>query len=216
MPVAAADRLLDPWWARLLEPEEPGTPRRHTLVAVLSAEFPPHTVVDLPDGRRPPGWRIAVRADADGSRVHRVEVAVPGAPLLWYVELAEPTARPAATTLVAFSDRRFAEGTVVGADRARRAGVDASRQVGALRWWSGTGLVHQIYVAAEHRRRGVGGKLGVAAFGIQAARGLPPLHGDGRRTELGEEWRNGLPPAIGARMAPLSEVMPPMTPSEAG
>jgi GNAT superfamily N-acetyltransferase len=214
MPVAGADLLLDPWWARLPEPEEPGAPPRHTLVAVMSADFPPHTLVDLPAGRRPTDWKVAVRADVGGPRVHRVEVALPGAPLLWYVELPESTVQPAATTLVAFSDVRFSEGTIVDADRARREGADGTRQVGALRWWPGTGLVHQIYVAPEHRRRGVGNKLVRAAFGIQAARGLPTLHGDGRRTELGEDWRNGLHPAIAARMAPLSEVMPSMTPSE--
>jgi GNAT superfamily N-acetyltransferase len=212
MPVAGADLLLDPWWARLPEPVEPGTPPQHTLVAVMSADFPPHTLVDLPADRRPAGWRVAVRADVDGPQVHRVEIATSGVPLLWYVELPEPTARPVATTLVAFSDVRFAEGTLVDPDRARRAGADGTRQVAAVRWWPGTGLVHQLYVGAAHRRRGVGGKLVRAAFGIQAARGLPPLHGDGRRTELGEEWRNGLPPSLASRMAPLTELMPAMTP----
>ncbi|TFV91358.1 GNAT family N-acetyltransferase [Blastococcus sp. CT_GayMR16] len=215
MPVAAPDLLLDPWWARLPAPGEPGTPARHTLVAVLSAEFPAHTVVQLPGGRRPRDWRIAVQADVDGSRVHRVEVALPGAPLLWYVELPEPAARPAASTVVAFSDPRFPDGTLLDAARARREGVDGGSQVGALRWWPGTGLVHQIYVTPDHRRRGVGNKLSRAVFGMQAARGLPHLHGDGRRTELGEEWRNGLHAAVAARMAPLSEVMPAMTPSDA-
>jgi GNAT superfamily N-acetyltransferase len=213
MPVAGADLLLDPWWARLPEPEEPGTPPRHRLVAVLSADFPPHTLVDLPVARRPTNWAVAVLADVDGTRVYRVEIALPRAPLLWYVEVPDPTVRPAANTLIAFSDARFAEGTVVSADHARRLGVDGARQVAALRWWPGTGLVHQIYVAPERRRRGVGGKLVRAAFGIQAARGLPSLHGDGRRTELGEAWRTGLHPATAARMAPLTEVMPPMTPS---
>jgi GNAT superfamily N-acetyltransferase len=213
MPAAAPDILLDPWWARLPAPGEPGAPPRHTLIAVMSAEFPAHTVVHLPGGRRPTEWKLAVQADVDGSRVHRVEVVLPGAPLLWYVELPEPTARPAATTVVAFSDTRFSDGTVLDAARARSEGVDGARQVGALRWWPGTGLVHQIYVTPDHRRRGVGNKLIRAVFGVQAARGLPPLHGDGRRTELGEEWRNGLPAAVAARMAPLSEVMPAMTPS---
>jgi GNAT superfamily N-acetyltransferase len=208
MRVAEADLRLDPWWARQPEPGEPREPPRHSLVAVLSADFPPHAGVDLPAGRRPADWRLAVQADVDGGRVHRVEVALPGAPLLWYVELRED----AATTLVAFSDVRFAEGTVLDSDRARSAGVDGGRQVAALRWWPATGLVHQIYVAPERRRRGIGDKLVRAAFGMQAARGLPPLHGDGRRTELGEEWRGGLHPAVAARMAPLSEVMPPMTP----
>jgi GNAT superfamily N-acetyltransferase len=215
VPALAAETLLDPWWARLPLEGEPGRPRQHELVAVLSADFPPHTVVDLPGGRRPTDWRIAVRADVGGGRVHRVETTSAG-PRLWYVELTEPrtAGQPAATTLVAFSDARFADGDVLGAEQAQRARVDGTRQVAALRWWPGTGLVHQLYVAAEHRRRGVAGKLVRVAFGVQAARGLPALRGDGRRTELGEEWRRGLPDVVSARMAPLSELMPPMTPGE--
>jgi GNAT superfamily N-acetyltransferase len=212
MPAAAPD-LRDPWWARLPVIEEPGRPPQRTTVAVLSSEFPAHAVIDLPDDRRPPGWQMAVRADVGGGAVHAVDVAMPGAPLCWYVELAEPDATPAATTLVAFSDTRFPEGTVLDAARARAAGVSGTHQVAAVRWWPVTGLVHQLYVVAGYRRRGLASKLVQAAFGVQYARGLPDIHGDGRRTELGEAWRQALPEAVSARMAGWSEVMPPMTPA---
>jgi GNAT superfamily N-acetyltransferase len=175
---------------------------------VLSAEFPPSTVVDLPGSRRPSGWQVAVRTDVAGPAVHSVAVALPDAPLLWYVEVPEPDA--GATTLLAFSDPRYAEGTVLTAATARRAGVTGEQQVAALRWWPATGLAHQVYVAAEHRRRGVGRKLVQAAYGIQVARGLLPLHGDGRRTDLGEQWRHALPAAVAARMAARSERVPAM------
>jgi GNAT superfamily N-acetyltransferase len=82
--------------------------------------------------------------------------------------------------------------------------------VGALRWWPGSGLVHQIYVRPDHRRRGVAHKLVRAAFGLQAARGLPALHGDGRRTELGERWREALPETVAVRMAAWSQRLPTM------
>ncbi|MGY1620584.1 GNAT family N-acetyltransferase [Geodermatophilus sp. SYSU D00965] len=204
--------MLSGWWARLPGPRQPGSPAQHTLVGVLSAEFPAHAVVDLPDARRPAGWQVAVRADVDGTRVHSVEVALPEAPLLWYVELPEPG--EGATTLVAFSDARHAEGTLLSGEQARAAGVAGRHQVAALRWWTGTGLVHQVYVAPQHRRRGVAGKLVQAAYGIQAARGLPGLHGDGRRTDDGERWRAGLPDFLAWRLAPRSERLPSMTPGE--
>ena len=96
MPVAAADRAGsaletadEPWWARL----DNGS--SSSLVAVRSPEFPPGTVVDLPGERRPSGWQVAV-VSADGRQV-AVDVALPGAPLLWYVELPEPAATPRAT-----------------------------------------------------------------------------------------------------------------------
>jgi GNAT superfamily N-acetyltransferase len=213
MPVAAAERALDPaqgpaldpWWARLTEPGG------SCLVAVVSGDFPPGTVVDLPGGRRPPGWRLAVVSD--DRRPVAVDVALPGAPLLWYVELPEPAGAPAATTLVAFSDARYADGRLLDADDARAVGIAADGQVGALRWWPGTGLVHQVYVSPDHRRRGVAHKLVRAAFGLQAARALPPLHGDGRRTDLGEQWRRSLPEVVATRMAAWSQRLPAMDPA---
>jgi GNAT superfamily N-acetyltransferase len=178
-------------------------------VAVLSDEFPGGTVVDLPGSRRPAGWHLAVSMDDDGT-VRRIETHLPEAPLLWYVELPEADADPPATTLLAFSDVRHPEGTVLSAAEARAAGVGGADQVAALRWWPGSGLVHQLFVGPAHRRRGVAGKLGRVAYGLQAARGLPELHGDGRRTELGERFREGLPDYAAARMAPWSLVLPPM------
>ncbi|SFE28242.1 hypothetical protein SAMN05216574_10314 [Blastococcus tunisiensis] len=145
--------------------------------------------------------------------MHAVEVAMPAAPHCWYVELPEPDATPPAATLVAFSDLRFPEGTVLDAGQAEAAGVSAAHQVAAFRWWPGSGLVHQIYVGAEHRRRGLAVKLGLVTFGMQVARGLPHLHDDGRRTDLGETWRQALPEFMSATMAERSEWLPPMTPA---
>ena len=55
--------------------------------------------------------------------------------------------------------------------------------------------------------------LGMVAYGMQVARGLPRLHDDGRRTELGEAWRASLPPYMAAVMAERTEWLPPMTPA---
>ncbi|MBB3676050.1 hypothetical protein [Modestobacter versicolor] len=206
---SGAEPLRDPWFARCPVAREAGRPGEQVLTAVLSAEFPAGTVVDLPDDRRPTGWQVAVRSAPGGDRPQLVEVALPEAPLLWYVALPEPEA----TTLVAFSDERHPEGTVLDLEQAQAAGVAGEQQVAAVRWWSATGLVHQVYVQPASRRRGVAGKLVLAAFGVQAARGLPAVHGDGRRTELGEQWRAGLPGHVADRMAPWTEHVRPMTPA---
>ncbi|MGY1716626.1 hypothetical protein ACI78R_19335 [Geodermatophilus sp. SYSU D01106] len=201
------------WWARLPAEGEPGSPAQRVLAAVLGDAFPAGSVVDLPDGRLPGGWQLLVRADAAGDRVRSVQVAMPTAPLLWYVELPEPAAAPPATTLVAFSDARFADGTVLTAAEARRAGVRGEEQVAALRWWTGPGLVHQVYVGPAARRRGVGTKLVQVAYGVQHARGGTPLHGDGRRTDDGEAWSRALPAHAAWRVAERTERLPSMTPA---
>ena len=199
--------LTEGWWARLRN-TGPGATEQ-TLLSVMSGDFPARTVVDLPGTQRPSGWVIAVRSDDEG-RVRAIETALPDAPLLWYVELPEPEAAPAATTLVAFSDDRHPEGTLLSAAQAAADGVSGAEQVAAFRWWPDSGLVHQVFVVPRHRRRGVGLNLGHVAFGLQHSRGLRALHGDGYRTRLGEEFRRGLP-AYGAwRVAPWSHEVPPM------
>lgn len=208
-----ADLSAQGWWARFPVEEEPGRPASRWWVAVLGAQFPARSVVDHPPGRRPGGWVLAVRAAAAGERVHVVEAALPDVPLLWYVELAEPAAAPPATTLVAFSDTRFPEGTVLTEAEARAAGVSGRQQVAALRWWTGDGLAHQVYVEPRHRRRGLALKLAMAAYGVQWVRGLPPLHGDGRRTDDGEAWAGGLPDWAAWRLAPRTHALPSMTPA---
>ncbi|WP_409329520.1 hypothetical protein [Trujillonella humicola] len=208
-----ADGPLTGWWARFPVEEEPGLPPRRWWVASLGDGFPAGSVVDHPPGPRPAGWVLAVQAGADGGRVHAAEAALPGVPLLWYVELPEPTAALPATTLVAFSDHRFPEGTVLTAAEARAAGVGGGQQVAALRWWTGSGLAHQVYVAPRHRRRGLALKLGMVAYGVQRVRGLPVLHGDGRRTDDGEAWAGGLPAWAAWRLAPRTHALPSMTPA---
>lgn len=211
MPVTSTTPEAPVWFARHLQVT--GGPAGTAFYVVLSDAFPAGTAVDLPAGRPPTGWRVAVRREDGGTRVL---VPLRDAPLLWYVEATDPEADPVATTLIAFSDPRHPDGTLLDQARATAEGVDGDDQVAALRWWPASGLVHQLYVGAAHRRRGVAGKLVRAAFGLQAARGLPGLHGDGRRTELGERWRHGQLPAVAGQMAALSELMAPMTPEGAG
>jgi len=209
VPGPAAEGPADGWWARL--PDD-GGPGGHTLVWVASREFPANTVVTLPGSRRPAAWRVAVRGGGPAGPISSVEVALPDAPLLWYVELPEPEAAPGAATLVAFSDPRYAGGTVLTAGEARAAGVAGQQQVAAFRWWTDSGLVHQIYVSPEHRRKRVMLTLAHAAFAVQGMRGGPPLHGDGRRTDDGEAFARALPSYGAWRAAPRTEHLPSMTP----
>jgi GNAT superfamily N-acetyltransferase len=177
------------------------------------------------DARHPDGHRSdAPSADATESpfvwRTHqtdtgllRIEVpdsSAPGAPALWFVFVDEPSVRPAAANLVAFATDHFPPGTVVSKFRFATTGVPNEAQAGAVRWYR-NGLVHQVFVSESWRRRHVGTVLLHAADAYHQASGWPGhLHGDGRRTRLGERFLATL--RHPQRFAPLSDVMPPMDP----
>ena len=204
MPDAAPDPI--GWWARFRDAD----PGRTTLTAVVSDAYPSGSVVDQPDDRCPPGWVVSVVSA--GERPVQVALAQAGLPLIWWVVVPEPAADLAATTVLAFSDERYGHGQVLDAESARLAGVRGEHQVGAVRWRPGSGVVHQLYVAPQHRRRGIGGALVTAAFALQFAADGVRLHGDGRRTDDGEAWRAHLPGHLQHWFEPWSQRLPPMTP----
>jgi GNAT superfamily N-acetyltransferase len=133
------------------------------------------------------------------------------APPLWFVNVDEPTAKPPATNLVAFATDTHPAGTIVDRYAFATAGVDNALQAGAVRWYR-TGVVHQIFVAPEWRRRLVASVLLYTASALHQANGWPDhLRSDGRRTDLGELFAAGA--RHPQRIAPLSETMPSMDPT---
>lgn len=153
-------------------------------------------------------WRTAP-SDGGLLTVTLAPDAAPSAPDLWFVWIDEQRAAQAATNLVAFASDRFAPGTVITNHIFATSGVTSEEQAAAVRWYPGTGVVHQIYVAQEWRRRHVGTALIYAASAFHQAKAWPGrLHSDGRRTDIGERFTAGIrhPQRITARDA----VMPPM------
>jgi GNAT superfamily N-acetyltransferase len=137
---------------------------------------------------------------------------------LWWVEFPETSAKPPATALVAFEAPVVPPGSVVDVAGFTSLGVRNSDQVGAIRWWPSTGEVHQIYVAPENRRQGIGTALITAAWTYARLRGWPPLWGSGQRTDLGEVMvtrgaATGSPNFV-SRTQPRTHRLPPMTPAE--
>lgn len=158
---------------------------------------------------------VTARAERASGRVLTVEVAAhvsPNAPALWLVAQPEPTAEPPAMTLVAFATNRFREGTVISAAEFTDLPVRSAEQVAAVRWFTRTGQVHQVYVAPDHRRRGIGTKLLLAAGTYAVASGWPRLWGNGERTDLGEVLATSGHDVVRRRMQARSRVLPPMTP----
>lgn len=131
-----------------------------------------------------------------------------GALQLWFVNVDEPNAKPAATSLVAFATDDFEPGTIVNNYTFAASRVDNSLQVGAIRWYR-TGIIHQVFVAEQWRRRFVASLLIYAASAFHQSNGWPGcLRSDGRRTDLGEKFAAGV--RHPQRVAPLTETMPSM------
>lgn len=208
------------WRVRIAHPEV----GEETLVLVAGDERPPGTVVDLADlgpwpADSPRILRVRYRPAerADQRAVVRVQVSpevVPVAPPLWYAVVDEPDSEPAATTLIAFepASDEYPDGAVLDADQLAEVGIGSDDQVGAVRWWPHLGLVHQIFVARHHRKRGIGRKLAFAAAGVGVVRGEPSLHGGNYRTPDGDRWLSGAPALWRSRLLPADEIAPSMDP----
>lgn len=144
--------------------------------------------------------------------------AIPGAPAVWFVFVPEPKGDPAAANLVAYGidslppELTMPAGTVVSANRFPMLGVPNDAQLGAIRWYPRDGLIHQVFVSPAARRQSLGTVMIYAASAFHQANSWPGrLHGDGRRTDLGDKFVAGL--RHPQRYAPLTEVQPPMDPA---
>lgn len=195
------------WFARTPDPG----PGMH-LACVMGEQHPNRHVVQVDDV--PPDATVLYEADyaADGdmTRVVIAPAFSAGAVDLWYCEIPEPEADSPATNLVAFATGEWPDGTIVGPKEREEAETDVRAQVAALRWWTGTGQVHQIYVIPHMRRRGIGSKLVLAGAALTVGRRWPSLWSSGDLTDLGDSW---ITASVWApRVAPRTRVVPPMTP----
>ena len=153
-------------------------------------------------------WR-SKESPAGLIRIELADFATPKAPAVWFVSVPEARATPPATNLVAFASDLKPPGTVVTKYQFATLGVSNNDQVAAVRWYPSTGLVHQVYVSADWRRHQLATHVLYAAEAFHQANGWPGhLHGDGRRTELGERLVAGL--RHPGRFKPLDKTMPAM------
>ncbi|GAB2474768.1 hypothetical protein [Jatrophihabitans fulvus] len=152
--------------------------------------------------------------DEDGvvTRLHVTSAFAPAAPPVWFAELRESAARPPAVNLLAFTGAGTPTGAVLDRAALREVPVTSEDQLGAIRWYPGTGEVDQVYVQPAWRRRSVATVLTLGASTLSMARRWPRLWGDGQRTTLGEALRAGS--VWRDRTADLTHVAPPMTPGD--
>ncbi|MCU1469997.1 MAG: N-acetyltransferase [Glaciihabitans sp.] len=179
----------------------------------LTDEYPDGTDLTGVAGSEPrPDWVDAWHIGETPHGILQVEFAVfetPDAPNVWFVNVDEPRAKPAATNLVAFVGDEVPPGTIVSRYAFATMGVSNDNQVAAVRWYPDGGLIHQIFVAPAWRRKQLATRISYMANAFHIANNWPGVvHGDGRRTLLGEfftlstSWPN--------RYRPLEIEMPPM------
>lgn len=188
-------------------------------VAVVQSDLHPDgATVDLPEAdaidqlgddavgyARPGPDRQVVRLEVTAN-------AAPKAPPLWFAELDEYDATPAATTLVAFTGHGVEPGTFLNREQLRDTDVVSADQLGAFKWYPGSGFGDQLYVSPDWRRRTIGTGLLAAAGTLVLARGWARLWGDGQRTSDGDRMREAS--RWSHLSADLTHLMPPMTPVE--
>ena len=211
-------------------PERPpappaGTPAWYVREAALpGGRFQVRCIIDdaqsdgvvLEDPIDDKGMFLQWRAELDDKGRPRLSIsplAVPGTPELWFVDVPELEANPPARSLVGFATDHLPAGTVVSNATFFSMPVKSDQQAGAVRWWFEDGVVDQVYVAPEWRRRGVASRILYSADAYHQFNGWPQsVHSDGRRTALGEALVAGL--RFPDRIAQLTDEMLPMDPDE--
>jgi hypothetical protein len=153
-------------------------------------------------------WTVTATAD-DHPLLWVNPLSVPDAAASWFVVLEDRNANEPTASLVAFTTDHLPLGTVISDPEFFHLPVPNNEQVAAVRWWTQSGAVDQVYVA-EHRRGSDQARAIVyAASAYHQHRGWPGrIHIDGRRTAAGQQ-------ALSARrhptrVAPLEKLLAPM------
>jgi GNAT superfamily N-acetyltransferase len=196
------------WFARTGRPDG-----GMALACVLGSRHPYRHVVETPVAADASVlYRAEYSAAGEMTRAVVDDTFAGGGVDLWFVEVPEADADPPATNLVAYATPEWPDGTLVARGEAERAGADPREQVGALRWWTATGQVHQVYVAPHMRRRRIGTKLVLTGAALTLGRRWPSLWSSGDLTDLGQAWITAS--VWSSRVAPRTRTVPPMTPEE--
>ena len=203
------------WGCRALRPDG-------TIAAFFGADSPLHpdrTRISLPEveARDAVGGDMTCAVHFDErNQPQLIEIMprlAPKAPALWFAELAEPDASPPAGNLLAFVGHGVEKGRLLDRDALRRVPVQTVDQLGAVRWYPGTGEIDQLYVAPHARRQNVATAMLVAVSTLEAARDGRSMWGDGQRTADGDRLLKAHP-TWSHRAGELTHLMPPMTPMD--
>lgn len=162
------------------------TPRRFALVQSDSQPEGSRVQMDAHEFARIEGDALCVATLSPGNDVVVLSVAtrfVPKAPPMRWVERTDTDAHPPATFLEAHDATEGERDVLLTASD--------TDPIGWARWFPLTGLIDDIWVDPEHRRRGIATALLYAADTLSVARDWRRLWADGQRTDLGDQLREG-------------------------
>ncbi len=171
---------------------------------------PDGTIVDAPGETSGMFSLWTAGVDADGHTMLWVNPAAnPGTADCWFVILEDRQAPEPTATLVAFATDHLPVGTVITDPEFFHLPVANRDQVAAVRWWTQTGAVDQIYVAEQWRGHDQARELIYHASAYHQHRGWPGrMHIDGRRTKAGQQALSGR--RHPTRIAPLEKLLAPL------
>jgi hypothetical protein len=154
----------------------------------LSDDFPDGTELDpsvIPGPDWIKGWTMS-ETDQGLIRVSYDNFALAKDLNVWFVFVDEPKSNPAAANLVLFVGDQKPMGTFVSRYAFATMGVANDEQIGAIRWYRDSGMIHQIYIAPKYRQLQLATYLLYSTSAFHHAKGWSGIiHGDGRRTKLG-------------------------------
>jgi GNAT superfamily N-acetyltransferase len=162
------------------------TPRRFALVRSELQPDGARVHADAAEFARLEGNAICVATFSPGNDVVVLAVpprCVPKAPPMFWVERADSDAHPPASYLEAHDATGGQPDVLLSASD--------SDPIGWVRWFPLTGLIDDIWVEPELRRRGIATALLYAADTLSLAREWRRLWADGQRTDLGDQLREG-------------------------
>lgn len=143
-------------------------------------------------------------------RIRRLMGQASDSPPLWFVSVNDSRATGLDTmSLVAFDSDHFPDGTIIDEMDFVLLPVANEQQIAAIQWRISTGIVEQVYVSSDARRRDIGRRMGHAAGQFHQVNDWPGVvRASGRRTVLGQQFTVGQ--VLPSRVTEHTELSPPM------
>jgi len=129
----------------------------HDVARFTSDAHPHPSLLETPV--RPDDPTLVTETVENNGLFRVISHVLPEAPEMYYVFAKISHGLVPKSAISAFADGKFPEGTVLSYEQAKDAGVDGLSKVGSLSWVSPTGVMQQVTVDENWRRRKISTRL---------------------------------------------------------